>query len=577
MVLGLFATTAAASSLDLQQKLLDAAAGDPMVERQVTRMLSNIENGRLDQVIQSTVQQFFHVAPRGELSEKTLELSKKRAVAAARARIVGQYLAYDLDGDGAISKAEMEGLYGNEASNVIALHATADLNNDGDISAEELRQTATQQADQKRNRQQIDHLMAFDLDENGVVVVDELLTALRMLAGEGAARPASQSETTTTTGEFVEPTEQPATIAENPTNADGLPIELHMVGIYEPRKSYTEGGLTQTAPVSIKVDRPGVSVTLVLGSYAPTRWSIETGEDTQVDAIIASDRNRRRGEVVLNGEKVSVTYRDLPLAYQARGRRFQPFHEAALKAAGTRNAASFQGSYKAPEGGFVIDEAPGIPTRAEVDAALTAEALQASDLTPTLRSAFEGKTKAPGSKWALRDEGFAGVGEDGKNVLHRLPIEAPEVSWPMGAAHDPAGQRIWGVTLGGEGYLYQYDIAKNQWSARSMNNVDAGGLIFNPKTGNLIATPGPHGRSGYLTLDTSGKVLSRLEISLADYPGLIGTYDPGNGPGSRIVPIMIDGDLLLVRADPWPNTRRNGRSRWIYLVDLQSGKVRLVR
>lgn len=577
LVAGLFVSTASASSIDLQHKLLEVAARDPSVERQVRRMLSSIEQGQLDQVVQSTIQQFFQIAPRGQLSEETINLAKKRAIAATRARILGQYLGYDLDGDGGISKTEMEGLYGNDAAKVVSLLGTSDLNNDGEISAEELRKLATDQADHQKNLHQATYLTVFDLDENGVVVVDELLKALRMLAGEISNVAVSTGDTNTTNGTFAEPTEEPDSVVEIPTNADGLPVKLHMVGIYEPRNIRTGEGLSRSGHVSVKVDRAGVSVVLVLGSYRPTRWVIETSEGTTLDRVIASDRNRVRGEVIVNGQKVSVTYRGLPLAYQSRGNRLQPFHEAAAKAAGTRNAASFQGAYKAPEDGFIIDEAPGIPTRAEVDAALTAQALRVSELTPTLRSAFEGKTKAPGSKWSLRDEGFVGAGENGKITLHRLPIEAPEVSWPMGTAHDPEGQQIWGVTLGGEGYLYRYDISRNQWSARSMNNVDAGGLIFDPKTENLIATPGPHGRSGYLALDASGKVLSKLEIALTEYPGLIDTYDPGNGPSPRIVPVMIDGDLLLVRADPWPNSRRNSKSRWTYLVDLQSGTVRLVR
>lgn len=574
---GLLVTTASAAPIDLEQKLLDTATRDPLLERQIEQLLSSIERGHLDQVVQATIQQFFQLAPLGELSEASIELSNKRATAMARAGLLAQYLRYDLDGDGAVSKAEMEGLYGNDAASIVSLLGSSDQNSDGEISAEELRLFTTDQANQQQSRNQAGYLMAFDLDENGVVVVDELLKGLRTLADGYPTANLLKQDTDITVGKFVDPAEERDTVVENPTNADGLPIELHMVGIYEPRNTRSADGLFKSEQVSIKVDRPGVSVTLVLGSYVPTRWAIEASEGTHVDKVIVSDQNRKRGEVILNGQPVSVSYRNLPLAYQSLGSNFQPFHEAASKAAGVRNAASFQGAYTATEGGFIIDEAPSIPTLKEVEAALTAEALPASELPPTLRSAFDGKSTEPGSKWTLREEGFVGVDQNKKAILYRLPLDAPEVSWPMGAAFDPAGQRVWGVTLGGEGYLYQYDIAKNQWSARSMNNVDAGGLIFNPKTGNLITTPGPTGASGYQTLDTSGKVLSTLEIASSDYPGLISTYDPGNGPDPRIVPVMVDGDLLLVRVDPWPNSQRTSKSQWVYLVNLQSGTVRLVR
>jgi EF hand len=574
---GLSVATALASPIELKQKMLDTAVGDPVLERQVTQVISSFERGRMDHVVRSMTQLFFQIAPDGLLTKEKISLSRRRAVAKVRAQFLGRNLVYDLDGDGAISKAEMEGLYGNDASKIVTLLGTSDLNSDGQISFDELRMAASSHAEQQRGLKQANYLMAFDLDENGIVGIDELLKAFDILAGEDLNSAALQNRVETTTGTFTERKENPETVVENPTNANGLPIELHMVGIYEPRKSRSSEGLARREDVQIKVDRPGVSVTLVLGSYQPARWVINTSEGTLVDGIIASDRNRVQGDVILNGQKVKVIYRDLPLAYKSRGNRFQPFHEAAARAASIRKAASFQGNYVAPEEGFVINEAPGVPTRDEVEAELTSNALPSSELPLALRSAFQGKTIAPGSNWSLRDEGFVGVDKNGKTIVYKLPLEAPEISWPMGVAHDPTGQRIWGVTLGGEGYLYQYDIVKNQWSARSMNNVDSGGLIFDPATGNLIATPAPHGRLGYLTLDASGKVLSKLEIAAADYPGLIGAYDPGNSSRPRLVPVMIDGDLLLVRAEPRFRQVQKGASKWFYLVDLQSGKVRLVR
>lgn len=566
------ATVSAAQS-DVTQKLLDAAAEDP----NVARLITQLERGQSDQVVQSTIQMFYQIAPDGVLSTEALELAERRTIAKARARFLSQHLIYDLDGDGAISTVEMAGVFGSDASRLASLRALADTDIDGAVSAEELRVTATEQAENQRGRQQFGYLMAFDLDGDGTVVVDELIAALQELTSNDRARARTQGVGNVSNETFAETQDAPEPPAPLPINPEGLPTELHMVGIYEPRVSRNGDGVARREPVAVKVDRPGVSVTLVLGSYEPTQWVIETSEGTRVDHIVAHDRNRIRGEIVLNGERASVTFRDLPLAYRSDGNRLQPFHAAAANASGIPKAGSFHGSYRAPEDGFVIDDAPGVPTQAEVDAALAAGALRLADLSPKLRDALQGKIKAPGTAWSLRDEGFVGVDDKGKSVVHTLPLEAPEVSWPMGTAYDPKSQRIWGVTLGGVGYLYTYDIANDRWTARSMESVDAGGLIFDPASGNLIATPGPHGRTGYLIMDTTGKVLSRLEIATKDYPGLIGTFDPGNGPSPRMVPIMIDGDLLLVRAEQRMRPNQNSAPRWVYVVDLQSGKARLVR
>ena len=587
LCLGLIPVTAAASSDDFTQKLFETAARNPIMERHLTQIVSQIEKGRIDQVTQSTFQTFFQIAPGGQLSEDLLKRAQQRNLAKNRARFMGQYLIHDLNGDGAISSAEMEGLIGIEASQLVSLRALADTNQDGEISAEELLSASTASA-QKRNRgDSFSYLMVFDLNDDDVVVVDEILMSLRSLNGGTQTANGPSGTTTMTSGVFAQTSEtlnaDEAVTRQKKhevvtTNADGLPIELHMVGIYEPTTGRFSNPLVgKRLPVEIKVDRPGVAVTLVLGSYEPAHWNIQTTDGTQIETIIASGRNRPRGKFTLNGEPVSVTFRDLPIAYQSRGNRFQPFHEAASQVARAEKAASFHGAYKAPLEGFVIREAPGVPTRAEIEAALTAQALPVSQLPQKLRDAFEGRIASPGSKWTLREEGFFGKDGD-KTVLHKLPIEAPEVSWPVGVAHDPKSQRLWGVTFGGQGYLYEFDIAKERWTARSMNNVDVGGIIYDPTTKNLITTPGRHGGGDYLFLNSSAKVLSSLKISVNDYPGLIETYDPGNGPRPTLVPIMIDGDLLLVRAKT-----RYGRARQLlssqpfYLVNLQSGEVRLVR
>ena len=572
------AAPASGSSDDLARKLFDAAGSDRAAERYVSRLISNIERGQVDQLTQQTMQTFFQIAPDGQLTEAALALAQQRNVARNRARLMGQYLIHDLNGDGTISFAEMENLLGTAAAQVVSLRALADANGDGEISMDELLAAATASAGKTMRQDQNRLLMVFDLNDDDVVVVDEVLTALRTLAGQALSVTSPSGGLNMTTGTFAAPSDEPETSETKTTNADGLPIELHMVGIYEPTTGQLgDPPVSKRFPVQIKVDRPGVAVKLVLGSYEPAHWKIETTEGTVIEQIIVSSHNRPRADFTVNGERMAAQFANLPLAYQARGNRFQPFHKAAAKAARVASASSFHGTYKAPIEGYVIDKAPGVPTAEEVEAALRAEALQASELPQKLRDAFEGKVAAPGANWALRQEGFVGKSGD-QTVLHKLPLEAPEVSWPVGVAYDPKGKTLWGVTFGGEGFLYEFDIEEERWTARSMNNVDVGGIIFDSTTGNLITTPGSHGRSGYMVMDQSAKVLSTLEVSVNDYPGLVDSFDPGNGPSPRIVPVMIEGDLLLVRAVPdLRPTQRATSSDLVYLVNLKSGEVRLVR
>lgn len=352
---------------------MEAAANNTAIERQISQIISNIEQGRTDQIRQSAIQTFFQVAPNGQFTEALLERAKKRFLARNRARLLGQHLIHDFDGDGAISSTEMESLLGSEASQLLSLRVVANTNDDGEISTEELLSAATAQAQKNARRDQFSYLMAFDLNDDDIVTLDEVLTAIRTLAGDDLTANSTPPTLTVTTGEFAEATNKPMTNEVVTTNSDGLPIELHMVGIYEPTTGRFPNPLVgKRLPVQIEVDRPGVAVTLALGSYEPAQWIIQTSEGIQIEKIIASSRKRLRSEFILNGEKVSVTFRDLPLAYQPRGNRCQPFHAAAAQAARLKMASSFNGAYKAPLEGFVFDEAPGVPTSAEVETALTA-------------------------------------------------------------------------------------------------------------------------------------------------------------------------------------------------------------
>src|SRR6185436_11322539 len=65
----------------------------------------------------------------------------------------------------------------------------------------------------------------------------------------------------------------------------------------------------------------------------------------------------------------------------------------------------------------------------------------------------------------------------------QLPLELPELSWPMGAAYDSVRQRVLVVSLGGEGFLYGYAPGNDVWSlVTSMNNLDLDSLVYHGAT-----------------------------------------------------------------------------------------------
>ena len=353
--------------------------------------------------------------------------------------------------------------------------------------------------------------------------------------------------------------------------------EMHMIGIYEPMQRRLRDGRVERADVPVIINRPAKTVTLVLGTYEPVRWVLHATDGTTVARVIVGGHGAARSEVFLNGERREVEQGEMPLAYQREGVRFQPFHAAASKLSGVTNADSFVGAYEAPETGFSITSAPGVPTLDEARKELLEEARDRSSLSLHLQTVLSGEVSATGAGWKFRSSGFEGVNEFGEEVRYETPLELPEISWPSGVAYDPEHKRLWGVAFGGEGFLYEYDILRDQWSAWSMRNIDAGGLLFDTASGTLVASVGSIRISGYAIMDRQANVIFSVNIPARDYPGLIDYYDPGNGPSPTLVPIAIEGYELLVQARArFPSTNVLGKFP-VYLVNLRDGSVELIR
>lgn len=353
--------------------------------------------------------------------------------------------------------------------------------------------------------------------------------------------------------------------------------ELHLVGIYEPQTDTQGDGSVGRGQVHVQVDRPGQVIALVLASVEPAMWQVTASPDTDVARVILGGSGSTRSQVALNGAIVQHETANIPSTHRAEGSRFQPFHEAAYNFVGLPNADSFVGVYRAPPEGFLISAAPGVPTRQEVRQALLDAARDRATLPAEMQAILSGQAASDHGVWELTDGGFIGIDENGTTARYPIGLDVPEVSWPEGAAYDRENQRLWGITTGGEGYLYEYDIAADLWLAWSLDGYDAGGLIFDAARNFLIASPGRDHDSRYVLLDRRASVVSSVNVPYESYPGLINTYDPGNGPGPTLIPLAVEGDLLLVTAEPHWTSLSEGQSALFYLVDLSIGSVELIR
>ena len=363
--------------------------------------------------------------------------------------------------------------------------------------------------------------------------------------------------------------------------ADAEP-EVHVVGIYE--GFFKSGGKIHGPTARVVLDRPDREVILVLSSYDATKWEVELARGTTAPTIVLSQRvdGGRQSEVWLDGSPVPDPVKmRLPLTYKPVGEDFRALVALVPDRFGVSRMASFTGAYAASEWAFVIDSVVTDPSY-ELDP--LKDALSRMPVPPALRPLIgpAADTEAPAVR--LSDRGFEVMEADGSISLYPLPLDMPGVSWPMGAVRDPVTGTLYGVTLGGEGYLYAYTEATKAWRiVRSMEQMDAQGLFLDVEGRRLIMTVGFVGPEGLAVIDLAKGDDSPLKIAeLAGLlPGYTDLYDPGNGPAPRLAPRGIAGDWLLLVAGVDPAFRRAGGDTsggpWrAYLVDLATMTTALV-
>ena len=149
-------------------------------------------------------------------------------------------------------------------------------------------------------------------------------------------------------------------------------------------------------------------------------------------------------------------------------------------------------------------------------------------------------------------------------------------SWTCGITFDSKRKRGLVATLGGEGQLYSFSPAKDEWTlVGSMRNVDAAGITYSSADDRLYAIHSPFGGDPQLELlqyNADGALLKALPIL---EPWLLARIQR-RPPGAHLQLTTLDNQIVAVTSkSPFPNERDLDVKHHIFTIDPQTGDIKM--
>jgi hypothetical protein len=369
--------------------------------------------------------------------------------------------------------------------------------------------------------------------------------------------------------------------------------ELHVVGVYEGSNGTTNG--------RVLVNRPGQSVTLFLSAYDAMDWRVTVTSGTNIERVFLNAYYHQSVQGIPDGVPVMENVLTeggnyLFIGYYVDSSLFLRAVPRINEITG-QEISSFHGAYGAPMTPFVIDAVQN-------NSLLSADYPQPVPLSQLPDLHFQVATYASGSitlhdytlggpvggglliPSGLRvsadagehyyyggDEGLIAFdSQTGTTQVIPLPEDVQREGWQMGTAFDLQRNRALVVTLSGEGFLYSFTPATQQWGVvSSMRNRDFDCLEYHAADDSVYGVTLSHEDSNYATVVGlgAGDGAFRKEISLPIFPFDI-------EPGGHRSELVSAGDYLVLLLEPqnwlYPHSGGLLESR-IYLIDPRTGEV----
>jgi hypothetical protein len=145
-----------------------------------------------------------------------------------------------------------------------------------------------------------------------------------------------------------------------------------------------------------------------------------------------------------------------------------------------------------------------------------------------------------------------------------LGEKMPPFSHTRDLAFDSRRGRVLVATLGGEGFLYAYDVEKKTWSASSLGGLDLDGLAWSPDQDALFGLMRDHGdeRPKLVRLTAHGVALEsiRLERAIPELAQHRGSAQ-----------LHAAGKYLILQASPDWHDPRSTAQTGLYVIDPKDG------
>ena len=365
--------------------------------------------------------------------------------------------------------------------------------------------------------------------------------------------------------------------------------ELHVVGLYE-----GENGGTSA---KVHVNREGQSVTLFLSAYDAVHWQVSVSAGTTIERVFLNGYYRQTltglpATVPVISSSYEEGSRYLWIGYDLNSSAFLRSVPRIEDLTGQR-IASFHGGYQPLPAGFVIDSVQDDPRLSsdypqpvplsqlpdiEFDVATFEGRLTIrrygldgpEDGGPLLGSGAIVNADASGRFYYGGDNGLVEINSE-TGAVREIPMlaEIEREGWQMGTAFDRKRNLALLVTLAGEGFLYGYSPAENQWPLRtSMANRDFDCIVYHDADDSLYAVTTSHEDSVHakiVQLTAEGTFLKEIPIPILPF---------NIGPSGHRAELVSAGKYLVLLLAPgrmsYPDALPESR---IYLIDPSTSEV----